>query len=212
MKIVSALFNKSATHPAHYPGEEMPEIAFIGRSNVGKSSMINRLVNRKHLVKTSSTPGCTRLINFFDINGRFRFVDLPGYGYARISESEKKAWRFMIETYLLKRTCLRGVVLILDIRRNPDEKDRIMIDWLNQYQIPILPVLTKADKISASNRNLQAGRISNAFGFPLSEMIVFSARTALGLDPLWKRLAAFLDPSLVTTDNSGATESDESTH
>jgi GTP-binding protein len=212
MKIVSALFNKSATHPAHYPGEEMPEIAFIGRSNVGKSSMINRLVNRKHLVKTSSTPGCTRLINFFDINGRFRFVDLPGYGYARISESEKKAWRFMIETYLLKRTCLRGVVLILDIRRNPDEKDRIMIDWLNQYQIPILPVLTKADKISASNRNLQAGRISKAFGFPLSEMIVFSARTALGLDPLWKRLAAFLDPSLVTTDNSGATESDESTH
>ncbi|HSO66996.1 MAG TPA: ribosome biogenesis GTP-binding protein YihA/YsxC [Desulfatirhabdiaceae bacterium] len=199
MKIISAEFIKSGTQPLHYPEGDLPEIAFIGRSNVGKSSMINRLVNQKHLVKTSSTPGCTRLINFFDINGRFRFVDLPGYGFARISISEKKAWRIMIETYLSGRPGLRCAVMIIDIRRDPDEKDRVMKDWLNRYGIPIIPVLTKADKLSSNNRHRQMNRIADALGFIRENIVVFSAKTTLGVDAAWAAISARLDPSGTTS-------------
>jgi GTP-binding protein len=192
MKIISAEFIKSATQPVHYPEGYLPEIAFIGRSNVGKSSMINRLVNRKHLVKTSSTPGCTRLINFFDINGQFRLVDLPGYGFARTSVSEKKAWKIMIETYLSGRTCLRCVVMIIDIRRDPDTKDRVMKDWLDQYDIPIVPVVTKADKLTIANQRNQAKLIADAFGFIRENMVVFSAKTSLGVEPAWAAISPWL--------------------
>ena len=117
MKITSAKFIKSATEPAHYPGDGLPEVAFAGKSNVGKSSLINSLVNRKGLAQTSSAPGRTRLINFFTVNDRYSFVDLPGYGYARVPTEMKKKWGPMVEAYLLNRRSLRLVIVIVDIRR-----------------------------------------------------------------------------------------------
>ena len=131
MIIKSAEFVTSATKPSQYPKRALPEIAFAGRSNVGKSSLINTLVNRKHLVKTSSTPGRTQLINFFDINGRMGIVDLPGYGYAKVPVSVRKKWGPMIETYLSERETLRGVVVIMDIRRIPRQEELNLLAWLN---------------------------------------------------------------------------------
>ncbi len=192
-RIVSARFEKSASRPEHYPPGDLPEIAFIGRSNVGKSSMINKLVNRKRLVKTSGKPGCTRLINFFIINDRLRLVDLPGYGYAAVPDAERMRWKRMIETYLEKRTALRGVVLIVDIRRDPDEKDLQMNGYLADRKIPALLALTKADKISASRRARQWTRIESAFDREREEMVVFSARSGLGVTDLWKRILSLID-------------------
>ena len=128
MIVKSTEFIKSAAKPAHYPPADLPEIAFAGRSNVGKSSLINCLVNRKGLVRTSSTPGRTQLINFFDVNGEFVLVDLPGYGYAKVPLAVKKEWGPMMEAYLSSRDTLAGVVLILDIRREPSPEDRQMLD------------------------------------------------------------------------------------
>uniref|UniRef100_A0A7C4MKB9 Probable GTP-binding protein EngB n=1 Tax=Desulfatirhabdium butyrativorans TaxID=340467 RepID=A0A7C4MKB9_9BACT len=197
-RIVSARFEKSASRPEHYPPGDLPEIAFIGRSNVGKSSMINKLVNRRRLVKTSGKPGCTRLINFFTVNDSLRLVDLPGYGYAAVPDAERMRWKRMIETYLEKRSMLRGVVLIVDIRRDPDEKDLQMNAYLADRRIPALLALTKADKISASRRARQWARIESAFDRNNNEMVVFSAKTGLGVNDLWKRILSMttaLDPS-----------------
>ena len=130
MIIKSAEFVTSAVKPSQYPPELLPEMAFSGRSNVGKSSLINKLVNRRHLVKTSRTPGRTQLINFFDINEAFTFVDLPGYGYAKVPAAVQKKWGPMIETYLSGRKTLRGVVSLMDIRRQPGVEERNLADWL----------------------------------------------------------------------------------
>ena len=130
MKVLSAEFVLSAKEPAHYPPAVLPEIAFAGRSNVGKSSLINTLLNRKRLARTSNTPGRTQEINFFRVNDRFAFIDLPGYGYAKVPESIRKQWGPMVETYLRERDTLRLVVLILDVRRDPSEEDLQLIDWL----------------------------------------------------------------------------------
>lgn len=205
-RIVSARFDLSAAWPEHYPTADMPEIAFIGRSNVGKSSMINKLVNRRHLVKTSGKPGCTRLINFFTVNDALRFVDLPGYGYAAVSEAERKRWKQMIETYLEKRESLRGVVLIVDIRRDADEKDLQMNHWLADRRVPVILALTKADKLSANRRARQLGKLCRAFGRGPDELVVFSAKTGLGLMRIWagidawRQYAAGADPD--TTDEN----------
>jgi len=161
MIIKSATFIKSAVKPSHYPPEGLPEIAFAGRSNVGKSTLINTLVNRKHLVKTSSTPGRTQLLNFFDINERLVFVDLPGYGYAKVPGRVKKEWGRMIETYLSTRSTLKGVVLILDIRRKPREEENNFIAWFHQQGIPAVLILTKADKLSKTKQKKQITAIQN---------------------------------------------------
>jgi len=131
MKVVSAEFIKSAVHERDFPKERLPEVAFVGRSNSGKSSLINTLVNRKGLAKTSSTPGRTRLVNFFRINNKLTFVDLPGYGYAKVPGSMKSEWQPMIEGYLTDRDNLKGVVLIMDIRRPPEEEEELLIEFLN---------------------------------------------------------------------------------
>ncbi len=151
MKIQSAEFILSASSPNQFPiDQKTPEIAFAGRSNVGKSTLINSLLNRKKLVKTSSTPGKTQLINFFKINNKFNFVDLPGYGYARVSEELRNHWKSLIETYLHERESLRKVVLIVDIRHQPTLQDRQLKDWLDYYERPSLVVASKIDKIKRS--------------------------------------------------------------
>jgi GTP-binding protein len=194
MKIVSAEFIKSATRPGNYPPGDLPEIAFAGRSNVGKSSLINVLVNRKSLVRTSSTPGRTQLINFFNINDLLSLVDLPGYGYAKVPLSVKKAWGPMIRTYLEVRESLYGVVFIFDIRRIPREEDIRLLDWLEEFGVPTIPVITKIDKISRSQRAKHIRIIAEETGLPVDAFSLFSASTREGSDEIWERIEAALDP------------------
>lgn len=188
MVIKSTEFVKSATRPGNYPEETQPEIAFVGRSNVGKSSLINVLVNRKSLVRTSSTPGRTQLINFFDINGTFHLVDLPGHGFAKVPMAVKKQWAPMITTYLSSRTCLKAVIFILDIRRTPTDDDLQMLDWLEEYEIPIIPVVTKIDKVK--RRELDGGlkKIAEVTGLPAEAFTLFSAVTRKGKEEVWERV------------------------
>jgi len=185
MIIKSAEFVKSAVKPSQYPTDNLPEIAFAGRSNVGKSSLINTLVNRKNLVKTSSTPGRTQLINFFNVNNLFSFVDLPGYGYARVPEAVRKEWGPMIEKYLSTRSTIRGVVLILDIRRKPTEVEVDFIQWLKQYAISPILVLTKIDKLSKTNQIKQHDLAAKGLGINPLDIILFSAKTRKGRDAVW---------------------------
>jgi GTP-binding protein len=193
MKITSAEFVTSATKPSQYPTLALPEIAFAGRSNVGKSSLINTLVNRKHLVKTSSTPGRTRLINFFDINRRIGFVDLPGYGYAKVPESVKKTWGPMIETYLSTRRALKGVVVILDIRRTPRQEELDLLSWLNHYSIAGILVLTKTDKLSKNKQAQKHNLIAQFLEIDKNDFILFSAKSRRGRDALWNAILALVD-------------------
>jgi len=185
MIIKSAEFVTSAVKTSQYPPEGLPEIAFAGRSNVGKSSLINTLVNRKRLVKTSSTPGRTQLINFFDINNNLTFVDLPGYGYAKVPVSVRKKWGPMIETYLSTRKTLRGVVIIMDIRRLPREEEQNLIGWLAHFSIAGILVLTKTDKLSKTKIVKQQDAIVRALAVEKEDVILFSAKTRRGRDAVW---------------------------
>jgi GTP-binding protein len=182
MIIKSAEFIKSAVKPAQYPDAVLPEFAFTGRSNVGKSSLINTLVNRKRLVKTSATPGRTQLINFFLINKTFSFVDLPGFGYAKVPASVRKKWGPMIETYLSTRKTLKGVALIMDVRRIPSLQDLNFIEWLYYYNIPGILILTKADKLSKTKQLTQQATIAKALSVDKDDLILFSAKSRLGKD------------------------------
>ena len=192
MIVKSTEFIKSATKPAHYPPPDLPEIAFAGRSNVGKSSLINVLVNRKNLVRTSNTPGRTQLINFFNVNGTFTLVDLPGYGFAKVPLAVKKEWGPMMETYLSRRENLRGVVLILDIRRTPTAEDRQMLDWLRSYGVQPILVVTKCDKVSKNERARQAALIASTLQVDKSEFSFFSALSREGTDGIWERIEGVL--------------------
>lgn len=194
MIIRSTEFIKSAAKPGQYPEEILPEIAFAGRSNVGKSSLINVLVNRKNLVRTSSTPGRTQLINFFRVNDEFTLVDLPGYGYAKVPLEVKKSWGPMMQAYLSRRENLRGVVMILDIRRTPVEEDLRMLDWLRAYGIPPLVVVTKCDKVSKNERAKQAAIIARAVGIVRDELCFFSALSKEGVETIWERVERLLAP------------------
>jgi GTP-binding protein len=193
MIIKSAEFVTSAVKQAQYPPEGLPEIAFAGRSNVGKSSLINTLVNRKRLVKTSSTPGRTQLINFFDINNNLTFVDLPGYGYAKVPAAVRKKWGPMIETYLSTRQTLKGVVIILDIRRQPREEEQNLIHWLAHYSIAGILVLTKTDKLSKTKVTKQHNAIIRALAVEKDDAILFSAKTRRGKDAVWDAILDLTD-------------------
>ncbi|HBB15787.1 MAG TPA: YihA family ribosome biogenesis GTP-binding protein [Syntrophus sp. (in: bacteria)] len=189
MKVLSAEFVLSAKEPSHYPPASLPEIAFAGRSNVGKSSLINALLKRKGLARTSNTPGRTQEINFFSVNNRLYFIDLPGYGYAKVPEKIRNHWGPMIETYLSQRQTLRLVVLILDIRRDPSEEDRQLIGWLQHYRLPFLIVLTKIDKVSRNQRGDRQRRIDAELRLaPETPLISFSAKTGEGKDFLWREI------------------------
>ena len=192
MKILSAEFITSATKPDQYPPVKYPEMAFAGRSNVGKSSLINTLVNRKRLVKTSSTPGRTQLINFFDINSLITFVDLPGYGYAKVPIAVRKKWGPMIETYLSGRRSLKGVVVIMDIRRVPREEEHNLIAWLEHYSIARILVLTKADKLSKNKQDKQRAVVARSLDVDSSELIMFSAKSRKGREDVWGAIVSLI--------------------
>ncbi len=177
---------KSAVKPEQYPQHPFPEIAFIGRSNVGKSSLLNTLVNKKNLARISNTPGRTQLINFFNIDEKLCFADLPGYGYAKVPENIKKQWKPMIESYLLQSHNLRSVVLILDVRHQPTKHDIMMRDWLQAYNLPMILVATKIDKVPKSKRQRQIKRLKETLKTFSSEQIFpFSALTHEGIQPIW---------------------------
>ena len=188
MHVKSATFVKSATRPEHYPEPDRPEVAFAGRSNVGKSSLINRLVNRRRLVKTSSTPGRTQLINFFDVNGSLYLVDLPGYGYARVPVSVQRAWGPMIEAYLGGRPSLKTVVLIMDIRRVPRQEEVELCARFRSRTRALLPVLTKTDKLSRQQQQRQRLVAGEILCIDPGELILFSAKSGQGRAELWQAI------------------------
>jgi GTP-binding protein len=162
------------------PDSPLPEVAFAGRSNVGKSSLLNALVRRKSFARVSRTPGRTREINFFRVNNTFVLVDLPGYGYARISKAKKAEWRPMIESYLRRTTQLRGIVLLLDIRREPSEDDRAMLDFLADLGVPTIVALTKADKLTKAGAREKVAEISRTLALEPDQVIQFSAQSGEG--------------------------------
>ncbi len=192
MKILSAEFVTSAVKADQYPALRLPEIGFAGRSNVGKSSLINVLVNRKRLVKTSSTPGRTQLVNFFDINEAVTFVDLPGYGYAKAPKRVVREWGPMVERYLMERRSLKGAMLLIDIRRSPRDEEFNLIEWFRAHGIPFRVVLTKADKFSNNKRQSNVARIAKELGVKSSELITFSALSRSGRDEVWEAISALI--------------------
>ena len=192
MIVTSAAFVTSAVNQRHYPPPEHPEIAFAGRSNVGKSSLINKLVNRKRLVKTSNTPGRTQLLNFFLINDALSFVDLPGYGYARVPAAIQKRWGPMVETYLASRPTLAGVILVVDIRRIPAREEHDLIRWLDHHERSYRIVVTKTDKLSRTKQVRPLRAIAEAFGCRREALLPCSAKTGAGLPAVWQAIDAMV--------------------
>ena len=189
MKILSAEFLLSAVSAVQYPRQPMPEVAFAGRSNVGKSSLINTLLLHKGLAKTSSTPGKTQAINFFVINQRCMLVDLPGYGYAKVPQHIKATWGKMIETYLQQRQWLRAVIHVVDVRHAPTLQDRQLRDWLIHGGIEIITVATKADKLKRMQRAKQMDTVRRALDMaPEEPLYLFSSVNREGRQQLWNRL------------------------
>jgi GTP-binding protein len=182
-------FIKSAVRPSQFPPSDRPEIAFAGRSNVGKSSLINRLVSSQKLARTSSRPGRTRAINFFNVSKNLCLTDLPGYGYAEVPLKLRRNWKVLVESYLKNRHNLKAVVVIVDIRRTVGQGDLELLRWLKTYEIHAIVVLTKADKVSKGKAKLHRDVISSqlmqeGFGQPIS----FSAKTGQGRQELWKAI------------------------
>lgn len=187
--VSSAQFMKSATAPDQYPRHDLPEIAFIGRSNVGKSSLINTLVKKKNLARTSNTPGRTQLINFFNVQDRVCFVDLPGYGFAQVPAHVKQHWKPMIEAYLTTSQHLCRVVLILDARHTPTRQDVMMREWLDSCGIPALYVATKIDKLPKSKISKHLAVIRDTLHLSTDDAVFqFSALTKTGVQTIWKAI------------------------
>ena len=196
-RVVTADFLKSADRPEDFPPAESPEIAMAGRSNVGKSSAINLLTNRKRLAITSSTPGRTRLVNFFDIRGKtsgsqrehtIRLVDLPGYGFAQAAKSDRHEWRGRVEGYLIGRKPLRAVVHLLDLRHDASDLDLDLSEWLRSLGIAEIVVLTKADKFSRNQQKSAAAKVEESLGAEAGSSVLFSAFDGTGRDELWKKI------------------------
>lgn len=186
---MNVTFIKSAFRPDQYPPAGPPEVAFAGRSNVGKSSLINVLVNRRNLARTGSTPGRTQAINFFSVSNFLNLVDLPGYGFAKVPPRVRAAWKPMIENYFSHRGSLRAVVAILDIRREPSQGDLDLLGWLKAYEIQSIIVLTKVDKLARSKRMSRAGKLGRTLaGLSTGKPILFSALTREGRNDVWKRI------------------------
>ncbi|MGC3941474.1 ribosome biogenesis GTP-binding protein YihA/YsxC [Streptococcus koreensis] len=182
----------SATNKSHYPQDDIPEVALAGRSNVGKSSFINTMLNRKNLARTSGKPGKTQLLNFFNIDDKLRFVDVPGYGYARVSKKEREKWGKMIEEYLTTRDNLRAVVSLVDLRHEPSADDVQMYEFLKYYEIPVILVATKADKIPRGKWNKHESMIKKKLDFDKSDtFIIFSSVNKTGVEEAWESIFDF---------------------
>jgi len=193
MKISSAEFIGSFPSINQLPAKRLPEVAFSGRSNVGKSSIINCLVNRKKLALTSSTPGKTRLLNYYCVNDAFYLVDLPGFGYAKVAQQERQAWKKLIESFFTNSNFLKGVIHIIDSRHGLTKLDQDMVDWLSHLKMPLLIVATKTDKLPRSKANLMLENIAKqAGGLGVSGITPFSAITKLGRDQVWKAIVQLL--------------------
>ncbi len=193
MKIREASLKAAAYNVSDFPNWDYPEISFIGRSNVGKSSLLNKLIGRKNLARTSSTPGKTRGLYFYLLNEKLCFVDLPGYGYAKVSKKERERWAPIIEDYLGDRVNLRGCLHLIDCRHEPSESDRLMSDWLRAHTINTITVATKADKLSRNALNKQLNVIRKGLGFFEDDLLLpFSARTGEGREQLWKAIKGLL--------------------
>jgi GTP-binding protein len=195
-RIDTAEFLLSAPNPSQFPRETLPEAAFLGRSNVGKSSLINALLGRRRLVRTSATPGCTRSLNFFVINHRWYFADLPGFGYAAVSRKRREEWGQLVLNYLDNRSTLQAVVFLQDGRRLPGPEELVLWERLRSRGRVVLPVLTKADKLNRRERTRQLQGIARALaplGLAAPDFIWFSVLTHEGRDRLWARLRGCLD-------------------
>ncbi len=177
---------------AQLPDPDYPEFAFAGRSNVGKSSLLNKLLGRKGLVKVSGRPGKTQGLNYFLVDGRTYFVDLPGYGYAKVSKTMQASWQKLVTNYLEKRATLNCVVVIIDIRHPPKNHDAQLLGWLKQNDIAFLPVYTKADKLSGNQRNKNAAMLDAGHNISKSDRVIFSAKTGMGVEDLKIALASFI--------------------
>lgn len=187
MKVNQAEFIISAVGPSQYPADALPEIALAGRSNVGKSSLINRLIQRKNLARTSSKPGKTQQLNYYKVNADLYFVDLPGYGYAQVSKSKREIWGKFIEQYLLHREHLRLVLLIIDIRHAPSKDDQTMFAWLKHNDVPLVVVTTKADKITKGHWQKHVKIIRETLQMEKHDrMVLFSSELGVGKDELWQ--------------------------
>ena len=197
--MIQAEFVISAVSEHDFPKEGIPEVVFAGRSNVGKSSLINRLVGNEKLARTSSTPGKTQSINFYRLNGSFFFVDLPGYGYAKAAKTAVQQWKRLIEHYFQSRSAIVLAIQIVDSRMPPTESDLQLSEWLERLKIPYMLVATKTDKLSSNQQHAQGRVISNSFGG--QSVVMSSAKTGTGCKEIWKRVlqaTAVLNPQEIT--------------
>jgi GTP-binding protein len=196
MKILRAEWLATAAGPEGFPEPTASEVTFLGRSNVGKSSLLNALVQRKKLARTSSAPGKTRLIHFFKVERPERethFVDLPGYGYAKVSKSERKNWQRLIESYLEGRPTLRAAVLLQDLRRDITDDETLLIEWLHERGIPVILAITKVDKLKPMRRAERLRALKATIDLPAANVIATSSEARIGLDELWRAIDAMID-------------------
>ncbi|WP_153123014.1 ribosome biogenesis GTP-binding protein YihA/YsxC [Peribacillus tepidiphilus] len=193
MKVTSAEIVISAVKPDQYPEGNLPEFALAGRSNVGKSSFINKMINRKNLARTSSKPGKTQTLNFYLVNESLYFVDVPGYGFAKVSKKEREAWGKMIETYFTTRDQLKAAVLIVDLRHPPTKDDVMMYDFLKHYDVPVIVIATKADKIPKGKWQKHLKVTKETLQLEKEDdLILFSSETGLGKEQAWDALRKYM--------------------
>jgi GTP-binding protein len=200
MKVNQAEFVISAVGPSQYPQDALPEIALAGRSNVGKSSLLNRLMGRKNLARTSSQPGKTQTLNYYRINNDLYFVDLPGYGYAKVSQEQRRKWGQFIEQYLTQREPLKLLMLLVDARHEPSKDDVLMYDWVKHIGLPMAVVATKADKLPKSQWQKHVKIVKETLGMGKDDpFFLISSETGMGKDELWSFLEGvigYVDPSI----------------
>ncbi len=214
-QVKSAEFIKSAVAPDGYPDLGLPEIAVAGRSNVGKSSLINTLVNRRRLAKVSNTPGRTQLLNFFNINEQFVLCDLPGYGYAKVPTAIRRAWGPMVETYLANRRGLVALLVLVDCRREPGAWERDLVGFASAHGRAVVPVATKIDKLPKSKRAPVLAQMARTLGVPTHQLVPWSSLSGDGMETLWRRLQRFVvppEPMVTVPDGAAAPEPEAPAH